>query len=74
MINMKEKIRKLYPIILPPACIIAGILSIIFFCVGPVGKGQYDILAIGIICIVAALIAIILGVIDYINERKNKGK
>lgn len=69
---MKELIRKLYPILLPPLCIIAGVLSIIFFFFGPVGKGQYDILAIGVIAIALAIFQIILILISYFKEKKNK--
>ena len=69
---MKELIRKVYPILLPPLCIIAGILGIVFFCVGPVGKGQYDILAIGVVALVAALIQIVLIAIELIKNRKKK--
>ena len=69
---MKDLVRKVYPIVLPPLCIIAGILGIVFFCVGPVGKGQYDILAIGAVCLLAALIHIILIIIDLVSKRKNK--
>ena len=69
---MKERLRKVYPIVLPPLCVIAGILSIVFFCVGPVGKGQYDILAIGVLCLVAALIQIGLILADLVSKRKNK--
>ena len=69
---MKDLVRKVYPIVLPPLCIIAGILGIVFFCVGPVGKGQYDILAIGAVCLLAALIQIILIIIDLVSKRRNK--
>ena len=69
---MKELLRKVYPIVLPPLCISAGVLGIIFFFVGPVGKGQYDILAIGAVCLLAAIIQIILIIIDLVSKRKNK--
>ena len=69
---MKEMIRKLYPILLPPLCIIAGVLSIVFFCVGPVGKGQYDILAIGAIAIVGAILQIVLIIIDKVKNKEKK--
>lgn len=69
---MKELLRKVYPIILPPLCIIAGVLSIIFFIFGPVGKGQYDILAIGVIAILAAILQIILILVDYYRNKKGK--
>ena len=69
---MKELVRKVYPIVLPPLCIIAGILGIIFFSVGPVGKGQYDILALGVIALVAAVIQIVLIAIEFFKERKDR--
>ena len=69
---MKELIRKVYPIVLPPLCIIAGVLAIVFFCVGPVGKGQYDILAIGVVAIVAALIQIVFILIDLFSKKDKK--
>ena len=69
---MKELLRKVYPIILPPLCIIAGVLSIIFFIFGPVGKGQYDILAIGVIAILAAILQIVLILVDYFRNKKGK--
>lgn len=69
---MKELIRKVYPIVLPPLCIIAGVLSIVFFCAGPVGKGQYDILAIGVVAIVAALIQIVFILIDLFSKKDKK--
>ena len=69
---MKEMIKKLYPILLPPLCIVAGVLSIIFFFVGPVGKGQYDILAIGAIALVLAVLQIVLILVSYYKEKKNK--
>ena len=68
---MKEMMHKVYPILLPPVVLIAGILGVIFFFLGPVGKGNYDILAIGIVAIALALFAIILVLIEVI---KNKGK
>ncbi|MCR4912064.1 MAG: hypothetical protein K5925_06100 [Bacilli bacterium] len=71
---MKEMIRKLYPILLPPLCIIAGVLSIVFFCVGPVGKGQYDILAIGCIAIAAAILQIVLILADHFRKKKGGDK
>lgn len=69
---MKDALRKVYPFLLPPACAIAGIISIVFFCVGPVGKGQWDILAIGIICIAAAIMAVIVALINRHEEKKKK--
>ena len=69
---MKELIRKVYPIVLPPLCIAAGVLGIVFFFVGPVGKGQYDILAIGAVCLLAAIVQIILIIVDLVSKRKNK--
>lgn len=68
---MKEALRKVYPFLLPPACFIAGILSIVFFLFGPVGKGKWDILAIGIVCIAAAIFAVIIALINRYQE-KNK--
>ena len=47
-------------------------LGIVFFFVGPVGKGQYDILAIGAVCLLAAIVQIILITIDLVSKRKNK--
>ena len=70
--GMKEIIGKVYPVVLPPLCIIAGVLSIVFFCVGPVGKGQYDILAIGIVALVAAIIQIIFILVDLFSKKKEK--
>ena len=67
---MKESLKKVYPFLLPPACIIAGIISIVFYCVGPVGKGKWDILAIGVICIAAALFAIIIAIINHVEDKK----
>ena len=69
---MKDAIRKLYPILLPPLCIIAGVLSIIFFLFGPVGKGQYDILAIGVVAIALAIFQIILILISHFKDKGNK--
>ena len=69
---MKELIRKVYPIVLPPLSIIAGVLAIVFFCVCPVGKGQYDILAIGVVAIVAALIQIVFILIDLFSKKDKK--
>ena len=69
---MKEMIKKLYPILLPPLCIAAGVLSIIFFFFGPVGKGQYDILAIGFIAIALAILQIVLILVSYFKEKKKK--
>ena len=69
---MKELIRKVYPIVLPPLCLIAGILGIVFFACGPVGKGQYDILAIGIVALVLALLQIILILVDVFSKKKEK--
>lgn len=68
---MKENFKKVWPIILPILCIIAGIISIIFFAIGPWGKGQYDILAIGVILISLALISFI---IDIVMSKKRKNK
>lgn len=69
---MKELIRKVYPIVLPPLCIIAGVLGIVFFSVGPVGKGQYDILAIAVVALVAAIIQIIFILIDLFKKKEKK--
>ena len=69
---MKEALKKVYPFLLPPACIAAGIISIVFYCVGPIGKGQWDILAIGVICIAAAILAIVIALINHHQEKKNK--
>lgn len=65
----KDKIGKLYPIFLPPVVLIAGILATIFFFVGPVGKGQWDILAIGIIAMVLGLATFIVLLVEI---RKKK--
>lgn len=67
---MKEMFKKVYPIILPPLCLVAGILSFIFFFLGPVGQGQYDILAIGVIAIVLAIVQIVLIIIEAVKNRK----
>ena len=69
---MKEMIRKLYPIVLPPLCVGIGVLGIVFFCIGPVGKGQYDILALGVIALVAALIQIVVILSEFFSKKKNK--
>ena len=63
-------IRKLYPIVLPPLCVAVGILGIVFFCIGPVGKGQYDILVLGVIALVAAIIQIVVILSEFIKEKK----
>ena len=68
---MKESTKKIFTIILPPLCIAAGIISIMFFFFGPIGKGQYDILAIGAIAIGLAIFQIVLIIIDKV---KNKGE
>lgn len=67
---MKESTKKVFTIVLPPLCIIAGILGIVFFFCGPVGKGQYDILALGAIAIAAAILAIVLIIIDKVKGNK----
>ena len=69
---MKEMIKKLYPVILPPVCLIAGILAFIFFFFGPYGKGAWDILAIGVILIVLAITQIIIIIITSIKEKRDK--
>ena len=69
---MKEALRKVYPFLLPPACIIAGVISIVFYAVGPVGKGQWDILAIGVICLAAAILAIVIALINHFEEKKKQ--
>lgn len=69
---MKELIRKVYPIVLPPMCLIAGVLSFVFFFCGPVAKGNYDILAIGGVAIILSLIQIILLINEAIKEKKGK--
>ncbi len=68
---MKENLKKLWPILLPLLCIAAGIVSIIFFCVGPWGKGQYDILAIGVVLIALAILSYIIDIVVY-QKRKKK--
>lgn len=69
---MKELIRKLYPVVLPPLCLLAGVLAIVFFAVGPAGKGSYDILAIGVVLIFLSIIQIIGILISIHKERKEK--
>ena len=69
---MKEMIKKLYPIVLPPVCLIAGIVALIFFFFGPFGKGAYDILAIGVILIVLAIFQIVMIIITLVKEKRNK--
>ncbi|MCQ2802785.1 MAG: hypothetical protein MJ225_03865 [Bacilli bacterium] len=69
---MREAIRKVYPILIAPLCLIAGVLSFVFFFCGPVGKGNYDILAIGCVAIVLSLIQLTFIIIDIIKERKIK--
>ena len=71
---MKEMIKKLYPIVLPPLCLVIGVLAVVFFAVGPVGKGQYDILAIGVVAIVLAILQIVLISIDYFKNKKRNHK
>lgn len=70
--KFKEYLRKVYPVILPPLVLIAGILGVCFYFLGPVGKGIYDILIIGIIAIALALIAIIFILVDIIKNGKKK--
>ena len=67
---MKEMLGKLYPIILPPLCIAIGVVGIIFFFVGPVGKEDYSILALGIIGLALGIIQIILIIIEAIKRKK----
>lgn len=69
---MKDKIRKVYPILLPPMVLIAGILGVIFFFCGPVAQWNYDILIIGLIAIVLGVIAISFLIAEAIKERKHK--
>ena len=69
---MKESTKKVFTFVLPPLCIVAGILSIIFFIFGPVGKGQYDILAIGVIAIAAAILQIVLVLVDKFGKKKDE--
>ena len=69
---MKETIKKVYPIVLPILCLLAGILAFIFFFCGPVAKGNYDILAIGSVLMGLSLIVIIVMVVEAIKERKKK--
>lgn len=66
---MKENFKKVWPILLPVICIIAGIIAIIFFFFGPWGKGQYDILAIGAVLIFLAVLSFI---IDIVNSKEKK--
>ena len=67
---MKEMLGKLYPIILPPLCIAIGVVGIVFFFVGPVGKEDYSILALGIIGLTLGIIQIILIIIEAIKRKK----
>lgn len=67
---MKESTKRVFTIVLPPLCIAVGILGTIFFFFGPVGKGQYDILAIGAIAFAAAILQIVLIIIDKVKGNK----
>jgi len=69
---MKESLKKVYPLILPPLCLIAGVLSFIFFFCGPVAKGNYDVLAIGCVALLLSIIQIIVIAVEAIKERKKK--
>lgn len=69
---MKESIKKVYPILIAPLCLVAGILSYVFFFCGPVAKGNYDILAIGSVAILLSIIQIIMIVIEIVKRNKNK--
>lgn len=66
---MKENFKKVWPILLPIICVIAGIIAIIFFFFGPWGKGQYDILAIGAVLIFLAVLSF---AIDIVNSKEKK--
>lgn len=67
---MKELIGKVYPIVLPPVCIAIGVLGIVFFAVGPVGKGHWDILALGAIALALGLIQTIVLIVEFIKSKK----
>ena len=67
---MKESFNKVWPIVLPILCFLAGVVGIIFFFVGPWGKGQYDVLAISAILCVLAVVAIIIDIIA--SKEKSK--
>ena len=67
---MKEMLGKLYPIILPPLCIVIGVLGIIFFFVGPIGKEDYSILALGIIGLVLGIIQVVLILAEHFKGKK----
>ena len=67
---MKEYLRKVWPVLLPVVCLIAGVIAIVFFCVGPWGKGKYDILAIGVVLLALSLVVIVFDIVTLIKERK----
>ena len=66
---MKENFRKVWPIVLPILGLAAGVTGIIFFFVGPWGKGQYDVLAISVVLLA---IAIITFVITFFGKKDEK--
>ncbi len=57
---MKENLRKVWPILLPLLGIASGIVGIVFFFVGPWGKGQYDVLALSVILLALAIFTFII--------------
>ena len=67
---MKEYFRRVWPILLPVICLIAGIIAIVFFFTGPWGKGQYDILAIGVILIILATTVMTIDIVSFIKGKK----
>ena len=69
---MKDSFKKVYPILLPILCIIAGVLSFIFFFCGPIAKGNYDVLAIGCLALALSLISIIVSVAEYFSKKRKK--
>ena len=68
---MKELIGKLYPVVLPPLCVAIGVLGIVFFFVGPIGKGHWDILALGIIALLLGIIQTVVILVEFF-KKKNK--
>jgi len=67
---MKELFGKLYPVILPPLCIAIGVVGLVFFFAGPVGKGHWDILALGIIALLLGIIQTIVIIVEAVKRKK----
>ena len=67
---MKDLFGKLYPIVLPPLCIGIGVVGLVFFFVGPVGKEDYSILALGIIALALGIVQTIVIIVEAIKRKK----